>query len=92
MKLRNGSEEAEPLVRSVRMAMFRLFDEKPIAFHELVELAKDENHRPFGKTPDCLLGFDLIDGDGKMHSSTRNIVLSSIDGDGLELRIVSCLE
>lgn len=86
--LKNGAEEVEPLVAVVMMSLRTLLRENPIAFFELVQLCKDRNHKPFGTTGTILEQTSLIQ-NGVLHDSVRNIVLSAVEGEGLEMRLTS---
>lgn len=93
VKLKNGSEEAGPLVATLMMALERLLAEKPIALYELVMVARDRDHEPFGRCGDDLADMHLLErrtnGTFGIHSSTRNVVLSAITGEGLDLALGS---
>lgn len=91
IKLKNGTEEAAPLVTVGMMALKNLFETRPIHFFELVSLARNSAHVLFGKTGQDLLAQSLVQdaGNGRytMHDSLRNIVLSAVVGEGLEMRL-----
>ncbi len=89
LKLRNGSEEAPPLVSVTMVSLERLFQEKPIVAYELRELCKNPAHKLFGKAGDDLKALNLVQPDGRVHDSIRNIVLSAFEGEGLEMHMVS---
>lgn len=85
--LKNNSEEAASLVNVMMVSLCLLFDEDPIVFYELVMLARDQQHNLFGNTGDKLKDLHLIQRDNRMHTSLRNIVLSAVAGDGLEMTL-----
>lgn len=87
--LKNGSEEANVLVTVTMMSLRRLMKEKPIIFYELVMKCRDSNHQFFGKDCQDLERLNLVQPDGRVHDSIRNIVLSAAIGDGLEMRLGS---
>lgn len=87
LRLKNGSTEAEPLVRAAMASLSRLFESDPIAFFELVSKARDRSHQFFGNTGDKLKALALVDGGGGVHDSLRNIVLSAVSGEMLEMRL-----
>lgn len=92
IRLKNGSEEFRPLVASVMVSLRDLLASAPIAFYDLVMLARDDNHRPFGGTGTDLVARCLLANDGQafsMHDSVRNIVLSAVSGEGFDLCIGS---
>lgn len=88
LKLKNGSEEAEPLVKGIMMILNQLMQGLPGAIdaYELVEKCKDPSHKMFGDSEKHLIDIGLMDGLGRIHDSIRNVVLSSAIGEGLELR------
>lgn len=87
--LRNGTQEAKPLVAVLAMVLPDLMKENPIAFVELVALCRDPSHQLFGNTGEVLRARQLIDTEGKVHDSCRNIILSSVEDDSLDMMLVS---
>ena len=87
VKLHNGAEEFEPLVHVTMSILSDMIKEKPIHFYELVMKARNPAHRCSGTTGQDLQQLNLLERDGDMHSSIRNIVLSASAGDGLALRL-----
>ena len=91
--LKNGAEEAKPLVVVTMMTLNRLMDEgKAMVVYELVELCKNPAHRPFGVTGDDMVKLSLASKNQRpatnpwhVHNSIRNIVLSAIEGEGMDL-------
>lgn len=62
---------------------------KPMAVYELNELCKDRNHKIFGTLGADLKELALLGADGQPHGSIKNIVLSAISGEGLEMTLAS---
>ena len=91
LKLKNGSEEAEPLVKVTMMSLNQLMQGLPGAIdaYELVEKCKDPDHKMFGDSEKHLIDAGLMEGPGRIHDSIRNVVLSAAVGDGLELHFES---
>jgi hypothetical protein len=83
--LKNGIEEAKPLVQVTMMSLRSLLQDKPIVFYELVMKCRDGNHQFFGRSEDDLKALSLVQSDGSVHDSIRNIVLSAATGEGLEM-------
>lgn len=83
--LKNGQEEARPLVVATMMALRSLMAEEPIVLYELVMKCRDRDHRFFGNTGERLQELALAQPDGSIHGSIRNIVLSATSGEGLDL-------
>ena len=87
--LKNGTQEAEPLVKVAMFSLSNLIEQDPIAFYELVMLCRDRSHSLFGNTPDKLHSLSLIEQSGQPHDSIRNVVLSAVSGDGLDMELHS---
>jgi len=82
VRLKNGAEEAKPLVGVTMMSLQKLEQTNPIAFYELVMKCKDDGHELFGNTGDVLQSLALIqDKRGQVHNSIKNIVLSAVNVD-----------
>ena len=90
--LKNGSFEAEPLVRAVMTSLSFLFESNPAAFFEIAMCARDRTHKPFGNTGDRLKELALLDDGLNMHNSIRNIILSAVSGEMLEMTLSSPVE
>jgi hypothetical protein len=87
--LKNGSEEVQPLVTATMLSLRSLVQDKPIVFYELVMKCRDRNHRFFGSSGQTLTDLGLVEADGGIHESIRNIVLSATEGEGLEMTLGS---
>jgi hypothetical protein len=88
VRLRNGSEEPEPLVVVTMMSLEKLMQEKPIALYELYQLCLNSGHKLFGNSEEDLGALSLVM-NGQVHNSIRNVVLSAFTGKGLEICLVS---
>ncbi len=98
--LRNGSVFYETIVTETMARLKQLHSEEPDNFKALVEHCK---HRPndypkrqnpqedssslLSEFPDCLWRHKLLDGDRKVSQAVRNILLSSVEDRGGELRL-----
>jgi hypothetical protein len=89
VRLRNGSDEADGLVRVTMISLRDLAETNPIAFFEMVMICRNRVHRLFGNVGDLLKGRNLIEHDGQPHNSVRNVVLSAVVGDGLDMTLRS---
>lgn len=89
--LRNGAEEAKPLVTVTMMHLKRIMDEKPLALYDLVMKYRDREYEFFGSNGGYLKSLRLVDQDGSIHNSIHNIVLSATDGDGMDMILRSPL-
>lgn len=89
IQLKNGSTEPTPIVATTIIALESLIAEKPIAFYELVCLARDREHKLFSGTGADLVARGLVDGNLErgfyIHSSIRNVIESAVVGEGLAM-------
>ena len=85
IKLRNGAEEARPLVAVMMMSLEHLMDERPLALYDLVMRCRDRNYQFFGDNAKYLQDLSMVGSDGSIHDSIRNIVLSAVRGDGMDM-------
>lgn len=65
---------------------------QPIAFYELVMCCREHGHKPFGNTGEILRSGGLLLGDDRPHDTIRNIVLSAVSGEGLEMTLGSPIQ
>ena len=89
IKLKNGMQEAKPLVAIIGLHVKRLIEKNPIALYELVMKCRNRDHQFFGNAPDILKDLNLLESDNSVHSSIRNIILSLATGDGLDMKFVN---
>ena len=87
--LKNGAVEADVMVSVTMLSLESLMKENPIAFYEAAMVSRDRGHVPFGNTGNILKDRSILQSDGSMHDSIRNILLSAIEGDGLDMCLVS---
>lgn len=90
LRLKNGTEEVEPLVITAMMSLELLFTTKPLHAYELVQLCRNPSHPVFGRMGEDLVGLALAERRGNgfgVHESVRNVVLSAVLGDGLEMTL-----
>ena len=89
--LKNGSEEAKPLVVIVMMSLRKLFNSgnmgDAISAYELAMKAREPGHKLFGNTVQDLAKLALVNADGSMHDSVRNIVVSAVEGEGFDMTL-----
>lgn len=83
IKLKNGIEEPDKLVAVVMLALKILLKEKPLVFHDLVMLCRNGSSPWSDMTPAKDAG--LLQPDGKVHDSIRHVILSAVEGDGLDM-------
>jgi hypothetical protein len=87
VKLKNGSCESKILVAVFVATLRNLFTERPIHAYELVSKARDSTHKFFGRTGEDLQKLGLVESNGEMHESVRNVVLSAVQGDGFDMKL-----
>ena len=87
--LKNGTTEAASLIATVMMSLEALMNSKPMAVYELNELCKDSTHKVFGSLGADLTELALLEANGQPHGSIKNIVLSAVSGEGLEMTLDS---
>ncbi|MFM9889074.1 MAG: hypothetical protein ACKVOE_00300 [Rickettsiales bacterium] len=91
-KLKNGSEEAQSLVQVVMMSLATLWDQGlpgVLAVYDLRAIINDRSYK--SHYLEKLQSLALVGPDGSVHESIRNIVLSAVEGDGLEMKLGSPL-
>lgn len=90
--LKNGSSELLSVVKIVTMHLKELMSGMPgvITVFELHSKCVNPQHEIFSKDHfDLLISLGLIQADGLIHSSIRNIVLSSFEGEGFDLALIN---
>lgn len=85
IRLRNGAEEVKPLVVITIRTLEHVMDERPLAFYDLVMKCRDQNYQFFEDNEDYLKEQRLVDANGSIHDSIRNVVLSAAKGDGMDM-------
>lgn len=88
VKLKNGSVEAKFVAVATMISLDSLLQDNPIAFYELVTKCRDPKHVMFGKSKSVCENLALMNGD-IVHGSIKNIVLSAVEGDGLDMYLTS---
>lgn len=90
--LRNGTEESKALTAGIILASRALLSEEcktPMAFWDLVRMAQDKDYRPMKVNAAALRERNLLESDNSLHGSIKNIVLSSVEGEGLAMIYVN---
>ena len=88
--LKNGAQEAKVLVAVVLQGLERLFMERPGAAVDLVAFCRDSTHEFFGTNGATLTDSNwLVRTSDRyvVHDSDRNVILSAVEGDGLEMTL-----
>jgi len=90
--LKNGSKEPKALVIGVMMSLNALTGQQTmqsaIGFYELVMVCRDRNHKIQGNDGEILEKIGLMK-DGVIHDSVRNIVLSAVEGEDLNMVLLN---
>ncbi len=92
VRLNNGTQMAKPLVMSVMMSINGLEQQGlsgMLAVYELVEVCKDKDYKPSPDNMKKLQDLRLLEKSGKPHDSIRNVVLSAVQGEGIDMTIGS---
>ncbi len=89
MRLKNGTEEPAAIVEAVMMTLELLFASEPILTYELVELARNPKHVLWRNSGAKLAELALLDHNQQMQTSVRNVVLSAVTGEALEMTLGS---
>ncbi len=87
--LKTGQEISTPMVKVVHMALGRLFESKPAVFFDFVSALRNPKEwilRP--ETVEILNQYSLMEGES-IRSEVRLIALASVEGEGLEMKLVS---
>jgi len=91
VKLKNGSEEPVPVVGATMMSLENLLHTYPGHFYELVMKCRDRSYKLLSDSQKVLRALGLIQNEsigyeeGSVHSSIRNVVLSAVEGDGIDM-------
>ena len=86
--LKNGAEEVAPLVNVVMHVLRNLWNEKPMVAYDFIMICRDRNYKPFGSIIVLLLETNMVQFDGEscsVHDSVKNIVLSAVTGEGIDM-------
>lgn len=88
--LKNGERVPKSVVVTTMMTIDLLLEEDPVLFVlDLLEKAKNPNLALTPKAKAKLIGLAMLNHDGTMHSIVRAIILSSVEGEGLDMKIVN---
>lgn len=87
--LKNGTQESSPIVATIMMLLESLCDSDPICFYELTMKCRDNNHQLFGNCASKLQGLSLLQSDGTVYHAVKNVVLSAVTGEDLDMALGS---
>ena len=93
VELKNGTKEMKSLVQTlIGLVLPLLMEEDPISFCELVMKCRDKNHKIFSKDQEKKLqDLNLLGPGGVIRNSIVNIIVSAVEGDGLQIKLGSPL-
>ena len=89
VQLANGTFVPDVLVTTTMIVLRDLVDNDAISFYELAMKCRDASHPFWGSTEETLKKAALIEENGEIHDSIKNIVLSAVKGDELEMTLGS---
>lgn len=93
--LRDGSQVPEATLITTTVKLNEAFEESFVALVDLAKKCKNASHKfirnPFGDSKAILKKLILIDESEEVYDDVRKIVLNSIEGEGLSLRLVNPL-
>jgi hypothetical protein len=87
--LKNGTSEQAILVSGILLTLRELMAQNVLAFYDLVMMCRNPNYQAFDANIKLLQESGLLESNRKVHDSIRNIVLSAVEGERLEMRLVS---
>ena len=86
-RLQNGSEEPSISVAVTMMALKNLIQDDPLSFFELVSKARDRGHEIPPHQTNVLVGLHLMEPEGTLHQTIRNVILSAVTGESLGMTL-----
>jgi len=92
VELKNGSTEMRMLVVGTYLILQKMLDDIQgvTAYYELVQTCIDSKHEIFSDVQkQYLIDKTLMQTEGSVHGSIRNIVLSATIGEGVDLSLVN---
>lgn len=94
LRLRTGIDGSELVVITVTITLKNLWDKGlfgQLAVCDLAMRCKDSSYPISKEIEEKLKNLSLIQVDGKVHKSIQDVVLASVEGEGLDMRLVSPL-
>ena len=90
--LRNGSEELDSLVITTMTTLRRMMNDGftgLMALYDLHQVCLETGYQPAAQQLEYLKILSMLQPNGRPHDSIRNIVLSAVQGEGLEMELVN---
>jgi len=89
VKLKNGAEEEKTLVAACMLNLQGLLKQDPISFYDLAMHCRDRSYEINERSQKELRGRGLLSPTtGVLHESVKNIILSAVVEDGLDMKLV----
>lgn len=89
VKLRNGSEEFGPAVYTTVLVLKKLSQNAPAYLFELVCKCRDQDYQFSGDAETRLKALAIVESDGSITNTVKNVVLSAVEGDGFKMKFVN---
>jgi hypothetical protein len=85
IKLKNGAEEPKVVVAAVTISLNSIWDsglKGVLAVYDLSQIARGKGEGVSPKTIEFLQGYNLVEQNGRLHETIKNVVLSAVDDEG----------
>jgi hypothetical protein len=95
LHLKNGSVQPAPSVATTMKALDHLWGQGVVgltALYDLYERSKNADHRIAEGVLETLKTLALVQPDGSIHDTVRNVVLSAVSGEGIDIAMASPLK
>jgi hypothetical protein len=85
--LKNGAEETETSVITTLINLKMLREKNAIVFYELTTKARNNKHNLFENSRKILKELHLMNENGIIYNSVKNIILSAVTGESIFMEI-----
>ncbi len=93
LKLKNGSIEVDVTIAAIMMNLEALFAKNKFAFYDLVMKCNNESYEwEYRNSKRVMKNYHLMESDGKILDDIQNVVLSAVEIDGGDMRIVDPID
>lgn len=75
------------LLRTIYLSLATTLKENPIAFYELVQLARNPEHQLFGNTGQYLMKTGLMDSATRIQTTCVEVILAAVAGEELDMHL-----
>lgn len=89
VSLRNGGEVARVVVATTLITLRKFEADHPSTLRSLALLAANPGHDVPAEDLDRLVAYGMADSTPALHESVRDIVVSAVEIDGADVRLVS---